>query len=62
MQTAMRSNRLNLILAGSAGAIFGGVIVLIAGRVIPRMMSRVMSDVMQNMMKRMGGDCSPSEF
>ena len=63
MQSAKRSERLNYMLLGSIGAIFGGVIVLVASRAIPRMMSKMMSGMMQNMMDGMNAEgCNPSEF
>ena len=45
------------------GALGGGILVAIAGKVIPKMMSEMMSGMMSSMMTQMGEEgCEPEEM
>jgi hypothetical protein len=51
------------LLAGSIGAVVGGILVLIASNAIPKMISAMMPEMMSGMMSAMGREgCSPSKF
>ena len=51
------------VLAGSLGALIGGLGVLIATRALPKMMSQMMDGMMAKMFAQMGeSGCSPSEI
>ena len=48
-------------LAVILGAIAGGLLIVLAGRVIPRLASRIVAEAMQKMMTKMGEDgCDPA--
>jgi hypothetical protein len=51
------------LLAGSIGALAGGLLVLVASHAIPKMISAMMAGMMSSMMGAMGQEgCSPSRF
>lgn len=51
------------ITAAIVGALGGGILVAIAGKIIPKMMSEMMSGMMSNMMAQMGEEgCEPEEM
>ena len=55
--------RQRYILATFLGVVFGGLVVAIATKAIPKMMSQMMFGMMKNMMSQMGeAGCSPSEI
>ena len=61
--TANSSPNLKVFLAAALGALGGGVAVLLAARLIPKMMAQMRAGMMQNMitmMKERG--CTPSEM
>ena len=63
MQHSREMKGLNYIVAGSIGAMIGGLVVLVASNLIPRMISRMMSEMMKNMMQGRGEmNCSPAEL
>ena len=63
MDHTTSSSGVRYLLAGSIGALVGGILVLVASNAIPKMMSRTMPGMMSSMMSKMGRDgCSPGEF
>jgi len=58
-----KTSKMGYFLAVSLGALFGGILVLLASHAVPKMMSRFMSQMMANMTKRMGSEGGqPSEI
>jgi hypothetical protein len=52
-----------IILAATLGALGGGIVVLLATRLIPNMMAQMRQGMMQNMMEKMKErGCTPSEI
>jgi hypothetical protein len=63
MDHATKPSGARYLLAGSVGALVGGILVLIASDAIPKMLSGMMAGMMSNMMSAMGQEgCSPSKF
>jgi hypothetical protein len=61
VNAVLQNGKLKYLIAGGIGAVFGGVVMAVASKAIPKMMAEMSNSMMTMMMEKMQSEgCSPA--